>query len=276
MVKSIKIRLENTKFKVEHLRETKEKLSKLCSADQKLSATTLEVTIGKRTYYFGEDEEQEESFFERYSEPCKYAYLAWCNREENLYFRLHYDRFSTYSSAVATVETANPSATKRLAEFLEGVAEFAIEEFPTGSESKKPTKVFIGHGRSAQWKDLRDHLRDMHDIDVVAYESGARAGHTIRDIVEEMADQSDMAFLVHTAEDDMADGKQQSRPNVVHETGLFQGKLGYTKAIVVLEKGCEEFSNLAGVQQIRFAKGNIRETFGDVLATIKRELGTGD
>ncbi len=275
MVKSIKIRLGNTKLKVEHLRQAKEKLSKLCSVDKELVAVSLEVTIGKRTYNFGEGEEQEESFFQRYKESCSYAYLTWRNNDENVDFRLLYDRLPHYSSTVVTIETEKPAETNRIAEFLESIAEDAVEEFPS-DDDKQPTKIFIGHGRSAQWKDLRDHLRDMHGIDVVAYESGARAGHTIRDIVEEMADQSDMAFLVHTAEDDMADGKQQSRPNVVHETGLFQGKLGYTKAIVLLEKGCEEFSNLAGVQQIRFAKGNIRETFGDVLATIKRELGTGN
>jgi hypothetical protein len=41
----------------------------------------------------------------------------------------------------------------------------------------------------------------------------------------------------------------------------------------MLEEGTEEFSNIAGIQQIRFAKGNIREAFGDVLAVLKRELG---
>jgi len=174
---------------------------------------------------------------------------------------------------VVTVETSKPSDTKRIIDFVEKISQSAGEDFPSETSDKSARKVFIGHGRSAQWRDLRDHLRDMHYIEVVAYESGARAGHTIRDIVEEMASQSDMAFLIHAAEDSMADGKQQSRPNVVHETGLFQGRLGYTRAIVLLEEGCEEFSNLSGVQQIRFSRGNIRETFGDVLATIRRELG---
>jgi predicted nucleotide-binding protein len=67
--------------------------------------------------------------------------------------------------------------------------------------------------------------------------------------------------------------KMLARQNVVHETGLFQGRLGLSLAIVLLEDGTEEFSNIAGVQQMRFAKGNIKEAFGDVLAVLKREFG---
>jgi len=52
-----------------------------------------------------------------------------------------------------------------------------------------------------------------------------------------------------------------------------RGRLGLRRAIVLREDGCKEFSNLAGVQEIRFSKANIRETFGEVLATIKRECG---
>ena len=75
-----------------------------------------------------------------------------------------------------------------------------------------------------------------------------------------------------TGEDLKEDGTITARPNVIHEVGLFQGKLGFSKAIVLLEKGTEEFSNLYGIQQIRFTKDNIKETFGEVLAIIKREL----
>jgi predicted nucleotide-binding protein len=59
----------------------------------------------------------------------------------------------------------------------------------------------------------------------------------------------------------------------VHETGLFQGKLGFSRAIVLLEDGVEEFSNISGIQQIRFSRSKIRESFGDVLATLRREFG---
>lgn len=150
----------------------------------------------------------------------------------------------------------------------------AISKLPASSadEASRLPTVFIGHGRSRAWRDLKDHLQDQHGVKVVSYESGARAGHTIRDILEELADTSTFALLVLTAEDEQANGSVRSRQNVVHETGLFQGKLGFARAIMVVEEGVEDFSNVHGVQQIRFAANNIREAFGDVLATLKREF----
>jgi predicted nucleotide-binding protein len=107
---------------------------------------------------------------------------------------------------------------------------------------------------------------------VEAYEVGARAGHTIRDVLTDMLGKSLFACLVLTAEDEMADGTMRARQNVIHEAGLFQGRLGFNKAIILIEEGTEEFSNIQGVQQIRFSKGNVKETFGEVLATLRREL----
>jgi len=147
-------------------------------------------------------------------------------------------------------------------------------KLPPAPEKPKPKpSIFIGHGGSEQWKDLKDHLHEKHDYDVEAYEIGARAGHAIRDILEEMLGKTSFAILVMTGEDKIEDGEMRARQNVVHELGLFQGKLGFTKAIVLLENGTEEFSNIHGINQIRYGKGNIKETFGDVLATLRREFG---
>jgi predicted nucleotide-binding protein len=135
-----------------------------------------------------------------------------------------------------------------------------------------PIRVFIGHGRDSQWRDLKDHLREQHGLHVEAYEIGPRAGRSVKDVLEDMLDTSSFALLVLTGEDEHVDGAVHARQNVVHELGLFQGRLGFTRAIVLLEDGVQEFSNILGVNQIRFSKARIRETFGDVVATIRREF----
>jgi len=86
-----------------------------------------------------------------------------------------------------------------------------------------------------------------------------------------MLDAAAVAFLVLTAEDERADGSLQARMNVIHEVGLFQGRLGFTKAIVVLEEGCEEFSNIQGLGQIRFPAGNIAAAFEEIRMVLERE-----
>jgi predicted nucleotide-binding protein len=74
-----------------------------------------------------------------------------------------------------------------------------------------------------------------------------------------------------TAEDELADGKIQARTNVVHEAGLFQGRLGFSRAIILLEEGCDEFSNIQGLGQIRFPKGNIKAVFEEIRLVLERE-----
>lgn len=142
---------------------------------------------------------------------------------------------------------------------------------PVLESSSEAPVVFIGHGHNPCWKELKDHLQEQHDIKVVAYETGARAGHSIRDILEQMVFESSFALLVFTGEERQEDGAWRARQNVIHEAGLFQGRLGFSRAIILLEDGVDELSNVQGVQHIRFSKNNIKEVFGDVLATLRRE-----
>jgi len=170
-------------------------------------------------------------------------------------------------------ESLNRSEIERLSNVVDAETKNCLVPEVKGKDSSLgPSKIFIGHGQSPLWRDLKDHLADHHGFEVVAYESGSRAGHSIRDVITEMLNSSCFAVLIMTAEDEMPDGSFRSRQNVIHEIGLFQGRLGFSKAIVLKEDGTEEFSNIHGVNQIRFSKGNIRETFGDVLAVIRREF----
>jgi predicted nucleotide-binding protein len=91
------------------------------------------------------------------------------------------------------------------------------------------------------------------------------AGVPTANRLAEMLDAAAFAFFSSwTAEDEHPDGKLRARLNVVHEAGLFQGRLGFKKAIILLEEGCEEFSNIYGLGQIRFPKGNVAATFEEI------------
>ena len=63
----------------------------------------------------------------------------------------------------------------------------------------------------------------------------------------------------------------RARMNVVHEAGLFQGRLGFKKAIILLEEGCEEFSNIEGLGHIPFPPGHISSAFEQVRRVLERE-----
>lgn len=133
------------------------------------------------------------------------------------------------------------------------------------------TNVFIGHGRAAAWRELKDFVQDRLGLPWDEFNRVPVAGITNIARLSAMLDASAIALLVMTAEDEMADGETQARMNVVHEAGLFQGRLGFSKAIVLLEDGCAEFSNIQGLGQIRFPKGNIGAAFEEVRRVLERE-----
>lgn len=133
------------------------------------------------------------------------------------------------------------------------------------------TNVFIGHGRSLLWKDLKDFIQDRLDLPWDEFNRVPVAGVTNIARLSEMLDAATVAFVIMTAEDELIDGQIRARMNVIHEVGLFQGRLGFTKAIVLLEEGCEEFSNIQGLGQIRFPKGNIKAACEEIRQVLERE-----
>jgi predicted nucleotide-binding protein len=133
------------------------------------------------------------------------------------------------------------------------------------------TNVFIGHGASHAWRDLKDFVKDRLKLPYDEFNRLPVAGVTNVDRLKQMLDSAAIAFLVMTGEDEQADGTRRARMNVIHEAGLFQGRLGFGRAIVLLEEGCEPFSNIEGLGQIRFPKGNIAAKFEDIRLVLERE-----
>jgi hypothetical protein len=141
----------------------------------------------------------------------------------------------------------------------------------TSSDRQRGTRVFIGHGRSLQWRELKDFISERLGLPYEEFNRVPVAGTTNVDRLSQMLDNAAVAFLVLTAEDEKADGTVVARQNVVHEAGLFQGRLGFSRAIIMLEDGCEQFSNVDGLGQIRFPVGDLSARFDDVRQVLERE-----
>ena len=139
------------------------------------------------------------------------------------------------------------------------------------SAAKTDGPIFIGHGASPVWKDLKDFLVDRLAKAHEEYNREPTPGRSTKERLLEMLDAACFAFLVMTAEDEHGDGKMHARANVIHEAGLFQGRYGFERAIILLEEGCEEFSNVRGIGQIRFPKGDIAAKFEEIRRVLERE-----
>ena len=74
------------------------------------------------------------------------------------------------------------------------------------------------------WKDF---VEDRLHLPVDEFNSVPVAGIATSARLAELLDLSAFAFLIMTSEDEQLDGKIRARENVVHEVGLFQGRLGF-------------------------------------------------
>ena len=131
--------------------------------------------------------------------------------------------------------------------------------------------IFIGHGHSPIWRELSHFLEKRLNLSVEEFNSVPIAGISTTNRLEEMLGAAAFAFLIMTAEDEGPDGRLHARMNVIHEAGLFQGRLGFKKAVILLEEGCEEFSNIHGLGHIGFPKNNISAKFEKIREVLERE-----
>lgn len=151
------------------------------------------------------------------------------------------------------------------------LARIGADSAPTESARRSGDRIVIGHGRSPLWRELKDFVADRLKLSWDEFNRVSVAGVATTDRLQEMVESSAMALLVATAEDETSTGDLVARQNVVHEVGLFQGHLGFSRAIVLLEDGCEEFSNIHGLGHIRFPRGQISACFEEVRRVLERE-----
>ena len=149
-------------------------------------------------------------------------------------------------------------------------------DLPTGEVGSEPKasqvrRVFIGHGRSMQWLKLKDFVVERLRLQYEEFNRESPAGYSTKERLQQMLAGSSFAFLIMTAEDEHADGSRHARENVIHEIGLFQGRHSFERAIVLLEDGCEGFSNIAGLTVIKFPKDHILASSKEIRRVLERE-----
>jgi Predicted nucleotide-binding protein containing TIR-like domain len=146
-----------------------------------------------------------------------------------------------------------------------------VRDFAVRKPRALPRAVFIGHGRRKDWDRVKHYLETVCKLKVDEFNASPTAGTTTVERLTQMLESACFAILVMTAEDRQEHGAPKARQNVVHEIGLFQGRLGFPRVIILKEEGVDEFSNIRGLTYIPFTKGNIEKAFPEVNRVLFRE-----
>ena len=167
-----------------------------------------------------------------------------------------------------------PHVASQLEGLVSRLEEHRLDFLPTSepdAQPSRPRRVFIGHGGSEAWRQLNDFLTGRLGLETDEFNREATAGLSFKERLLQMLDGTSFAFLVMTAEDQHSDGTHHARENVIHEIGLFQGRHGFERAIVLVEDGCAEFSNIHGLNQIRFPAGDLLARSEQIRQVLERE-----
>jgi hypothetical protein len=155
--------------------------------------------------------------------------------------------------------------------YLKGVTEDLSLSEPEEQVMQRGDAVFIAHGGSPVWRELKEYLEGILEVKHIEYNSDPTPGYITYERLIEMLGRSKLAFLVFTAEDQQADGTFRTRENVVYEAGMWMGQFGPKRTIILREKTCSLPSNLDGITRIEFTNGQIRTTFVDIREVLVRE-----
>jgi predicted nucleotide-binding protein len=133
------------------------------------------------------------------------------------------------------------------------------------------TKIFLGHGRNSLWAKVQLHLQDDLGLETEAWESESRSGSHVVDVLKNMLASCKFAVIVVVGEDTTLSGSKRARQNVIHEIGLFQGRIGFERVAVLIQEGVEGFSNVDGLQRIYFPQERVETAFYELDRMLKRE-----
>ena len=152
---------------------------------------------------------------------------------------------------------------KRLAQDIDQIFEIrANSELAVPKASKSKRRVFISHGRAADWREVQTYIEKDISLDTLELAQEANQGRTILGKLWDESEKCNCAVIVMTGDDLDSDGQARARENVIHEIGFFQGRYGLDRIVLLHEDGVNIPSNIHGVVYTPFPKGLVSASFG--------------
>lgn len=136
-----------------------------------------------------------------------------------------------------------------------------------------PRGVFVAHGGNPQWRAVKAFVEENMKLPVFSFESGVWGGTQVTDALDDLLARCGFAVCVLTAEDLSVDGEWRARQNVIHEVGLFQGRYGFDRVILLVEEGIRAVPRTADPFTVTFPRNRIDTAFWRLRRMFRTQLG---
>ena len=139
------------------------------------------------------------------------------------------------------------------------------------SPDPRPMGVFIVHDGNPQWRAVREFSEQRCGLLTYELSSVSVAGDNLAELMREHLTQCSFAICLLSATDVTSSGRGRVDQNIVHQAGILQGRYGFGRVAMLVEEGCEMFSNIAGLIRLDFPPGRVDSTFLELERVLRRE-----
>ncbi|HTU20756.1 MAG TPA: PfkB family carbohydrate kinase [Gemmataceae bacterium] len=139
------------------------------------------------------------------------------------------------------------------------------------SQASERNSVYIGFGQDPLGNQVEEYLRRTHGLDVKRCALKPRAGRQHVDDLSDCLDCCTFAVLVPDPEGEAEDDKPWTRDRVLREAGLFQGRLGLHRVVLMLPEGVKKLANVEGLQSIDVPKDRLYRALKQLEVLLKRD-----
>jgi sugar/nucleoside kinase (ribokinase family) len=131
--------------------------------------------------------------------------------------------------------------------------------------------VFVAHGRDPVWYQVKEFIEQECELPVYAFETESWEGRNITEALSGYLDRCSFAVCVLTGEDMTEDGRRRARQNVIHEAGLFQGRHGFDRVLLLVDEDCDFHLDPIGLNVVRFPRRDLASGFWQISRMIRQQ-----
>ncbi|MFD3704973.1 carbohydrate kinase family protein [Nocardia sp. NPDC058658] len=137
-----------------------------------------------------------------------------------------------------------------------------------------PRRVLILHDDDTQWRQVNTFLTNRCGLETEHLGPAEVAARGPEAVVRDIVSHCSFAVCILSGGEP---GQGSSRPDqaIVHQVGILHGRYGFGRVAILVEDGCDLFTNLSGLIRLDFPKGRVDAKFVELRRMLLRELPNG-